>query len=121
MLYKDPKDARFYLLPKIHKRLHNVPGRPVISNSGYYAENISSFLDYDLQPLAQTIKSYIKDTNKFPKKLRSFPKLPDGIILCMMDVVGLYPNIPHEEGLFALTKRLETRKEKFVSTDTIIE
>ena len=38
---KDPKFARFYLLPKIHKRLHNVPGRPVISNCGYYTENIS--------------------------------------------------------------------------------
>ena len=38
---KDPKFARFYLLPKIHKRLHNVPGRPVIFNSGCYAENIS--------------------------------------------------------------------------------
>ena len=32
-LVKDPKFARFYLLRKIHKRLHNVPGRPVISNS----------------------------------------------------------------------------------------
>ena len=45
---KDPKFARFYLLPKIHKWLHNVPGRPVISNCGYYTENISSFLDYHL-------------------------------------------------------------------------
>ena len=23
-----------------YKRLHNVPGRPVISNSGYYKENV---------------------------------------------------------------------------------
>ena len=37
---KYPKFARFYLLPKIHKRLHNVPGRPVISNCGYYTESI---------------------------------------------------------------------------------
>ena len=44
-LVKDSKFARFYLLPKIHKRLHDVPGRPVISNCGYYTENISSFLD----------------------------------------------------------------------------
>ena len=101
---KDPKFARFYLLPKIHKRLHNVPGRPVISNSGYYTENISSFLDHHLQPLAQVVKSYIKDTNEFLKKLCSLPKSPDGIILCTMDVVGLYPNIPHEEGLSALRK-----------------
>ena len=26
----NPKPGRFYLLPKIHKRLHDVPGRPVI-------------------------------------------------------------------------------------------
>ena len=45
---EDPKFARFYLLPKIHKRLHNVPGRPVISNCGFYTENLSSFLDYYL-------------------------------------------------------------------------
>ena len=31
----NPKLGRFYLLPKIHKRLH-VPGRSVISNSGFY-------------------------------------------------------------------------------------
>ena len=33
-IMKDSKFARFYILPKIHKSLHNVPGRPVISNSG---------------------------------------------------------------------------------------
>ena len=119
-IMKDPKFARFYLLPKIHKRLHNAPGRPVISNSGYFTENISSFLDHHLQPLAQAVKSHIKDTTEFLKKLRSLPKLPDGIILCTMDVVGLYPNIPHGEDLPALRKRLGTRKEKYVSTDTII-
>ena len=46
---KDPKCDRFYLLPKIRKRLNNVPGRPVISNCGYYTENISGFLDFHLQ------------------------------------------------------------------------
>ena len=49
-IVKDPKFARFYILPKIHKRLHNVPGRPVISNSDYYTENISSFLNHHSQP-----------------------------------------------------------------------
>ena len=38
-----------------------------------------------------------------------------------MDVVGLYTNIRHEEGLSALRKRFETRKEKYVSIDTIID
>ena len=88
-----PKLGRFYLLPKIHKRLHNVPGRPVISNSGYYTENMSAFLEYHLKPIAQKIKSYIKDTNDFLRKLDALPSLPEGIILCTIDVVGLYPNI----------------------------
>ena len=101
---KDKKLARFYLLPKIHRRLHNVPCRLVITNSGHYAENISSFLDHDLQALAQAIKSYIKDTSEFLKRLRSLPKFPDHINLCSMDVVGLYANILHEEGLSALKK-----------------
>ena len=56
-LVKDRKFARFCLLPKIYKRLHDVPERPVISNCGYYTENISSFLDYHLQPLTQKVKS----------------------------------------------------------------
>ena len=105
---KNPKFGRFYLLTKIHKRLHNVPGRPVITNNGDYAENISSFLDHDLQPLAQAVKSYIKDTNEFLKILRSLPKFPDCILLCTMDVAGLDTNIPHEEGLSALRKRVES-------------
>ena len=75
-LVKDPKFARFYLLPKIHKRLHDVPGRPVILNFSYYTENISSFLDYHLQPLAQKMKLYVKDTNHFLSKLKSSVKLP---------------------------------------------
>ena len=58
-LVKDPKFARFYLSPKIHKRLHDVPGRPVISNCSFYTKSISSFLDYHLQPLAQRVKSYV--------------------------------------------------------------
>ena len=62
-LVKDPKFARFYLLPKIHKRLHNVPGIPVISNCEFYTENISSFLDHHLQPIAQKVNSFLKDTN----------------------------------------------------------
>ena len=59
-IMKDLKFARSYILPQIHKRLHNFPGRPVISNSGYYTEKISSFLDHHLQPIAQVVKSYIK-------------------------------------------------------------
>ena len=41
--------------------------------------------------------------------------------LCAIDVVGLYPNIPHEEGLIAIRNALDTRKDKTISTDSLIE
>ena len=116
-----PKFATFYLLPKIYNRLHNVPGRSVISNCGFYTENISSFLDYHLQPLAQKVKSYIKNSNHFLNKIKKLGSLPDGAILCTMDVVGLYPNIPHGEGLASLRRFLETRDNKQISSDTLTE
>ena len=120
-LVKDPKFARFYLLPKIHKRLHDVPGRPVISNCGFYNENISSFLDFHLQPLAQKVKSYIKDTNHFFRKIKELGQLPEGTILCTIDIVGLFSNIPHDEGLAFLKNVLDSRVDKQVTTDTLIE
>ena len=74
-----------------------------------------------MQPLAREVKSYIKDTNDFLKKLSSLPNLPDYIILCTVDVVGLYPNIPYDEGLSDLRKRLDLRQEKDVTTSTLVE
>ena len=120
-LTKDPKFARFYLLPKIHKRLHNVPGRPVISNYGFYTENISSFLEHHLQPIAQKVNSFIKDINHFLRKIKSLDQLPEGAILCTINAVGLYPNIPHEESLASLRKFLDARTEKKVTTETLLE
>ena len=120
-LVKHPKFAKFYLLHKIHKRLHNVPGRPVISNYGFYTENISSFLDYHLQPIAQKVNLFIKDTNHVLRKIKSLGQLPEGAILCTIDVVGLYPNIPHEEGLASLRRLLDARTEKKVTTETLVE
>ena len=93
----------------------------MISNCGYYTENISSFLDYHLQPLAQKMKSYIKDTNHFLSKLKSIRKLPQGVILCTIDVVGLYPNIPLSECLNSLRRSLELKDNKQISSGTLIE
>ena len=98
-----------------------MPGRPVISNCGYYTENTSSFLDYHLQPLVQKVKLYIKDTNHFLNRLSSLGKLSQGAILCTVDFVGLYPNIPHSEGLTSLRRVLELRDNKQISSDTLIE
>ena len=49
----------------VNKPKVNVPERPAISNSSYFTENISFFLDFYLKPLSQKVKSYVQDTNNF--------------------------------------------------------
>ena len=41
--------GKLYLLPKIHKRLHEVPRRPVISNCSTPTEKILEFLDNEMK------------------------------------------------------------------------
>ena len=59
---------KLYFLPKVHKRLTNIPGRPVISNCGTPTEKISEYLDFLLKPVMQVGWSYIKDPGDFLKK-----------------------------------------------------
>ena len=66
---KDSNLGKLYLFPKIQKSLHNVPGRLVISNCGTPTEKASEFLDYDLKPIIQTGKPYIKDSADFIDKI----------------------------------------------------
>ena len=48
-------------------------------------------------------------------------ELPENAILCTVDVVGLYPNIPNDEGLRVLFDALEKREDKAISTTTLFE
>ena len=65
-LVKDPKFARCNLLPKTHKSLHNVPGRPVISNCRFYTEYLlisrPSFTTYSSESefIHEGYKSFLK-------------------------------------------------------------
>ena len=118
---KDPKFAIFYLSLKIHKRLHNVPGRPVICNCGYDTEKISLFLDWHLEPIARKVESYTKDTNHFLRKLKRLAIFRKSTILCTIEVAGLYHNIPHKEGLASIRHHLDNGENKDVTTDTLVE
>ena len=110
-----------YLLPKIHKRLFDVPGRPVISNCGTTTEKVSEFLDHHLKPVMQSGRSYIKDTEDCLKRISALGPLPKNSILVTADVVGLYPTIPREGGLEALRERLNERPDKKVPTESLVE
>ena len=58
-----PKVPVFYTLTKIHKPTS--VGRPIISGNDGPTERISVFVDNILQPIAQSQKSYLKDTTDF--------------------------------------------------------
>ena len=48
-------------------------------------------------------------------------QLLEGAILCTIDVIGLYFNIPHEEELTSLRTFLDVRMEKKVTIETLVE
>ena len=110
-----------YFLPKIHKRLDNVPSRPVISNCGTPTEKASEFLDHHLQPIMKSGVSYIKDTNDFLFKLKNLGKIPENAFLVTADIVGLYPSIPHDEGLEVLRKQLNAFDDKSIHTEDLMK
>ena len=113
--------AKMYLLPKIHKRLSDVPGRLVISNCRMPTEKISEFLNYELKPVMQKGKWYIRDSGHFLEKIKNISTLLENAILVTADVVGLYPSIPHQPGLSALKEALESRSVKKISTENLIK
>lgn len=94
------RPARFYLLPKVHKK--GVPGRPVIFACGSATEGLSEIVDYFLQPYLPTIPSFIKGTDDFIRRIRDINVIPPGALLVTIGVVALYPSIPHTDGLQAL-------------------
>ena len=99
--------GKLYLLPKIHKRLFEVPRRPVISNCGTSTEKFSESLDSELKWVMQEGWSYIKDSGDFIKNPKNIDHIPQDAIIVTADAVGLYPSIPHDAGLEALRKALD--------------
>ena len=113
--------GKLYLLPKIHKRLSDVPGRPVISNCGTPTERISEFLDLHLKPIMRDGNSYIRDSSHFLEKIKSIRSIPNNALLVTADVVGFYPSVPHSSGLNSLRKALQKRLNKQIPTNDLVK
>ena len=70
----NPKEARFYLLPKIHKK--DIPGRPICSSITHPIANISKFVDEQIKKYVPTTMSYVRDTQHFISRLKALGKIP---------------------------------------------
>ena len=108
----------FYGLPKIHKSYSKFPPlRPICSGFKSCTARSSEWVDSVLKPAAMKTKSCIKDTTDFVLHIESLSdkeiNLTD-VFLATMNVASLYPNISHQEGIFACEKALEQRKVKSI-------
>ena len=119
LINEEPKTPKFYLNPKVHKE--NNPGRPVINSIDAPSAQISRFVDFHLQPIVQSIQSYVKDTTDFINKLSQVEDVPINTYLVTMDVKSSYTNIRHTEGIQSVAKALEDRKDENTSTRVIIK
>ena len=106
----NPKEARFYLLPKIHKK--DIPGRPICSSIQHPTAHISKFVDEHIKKYVPKTRSYVRDTQHFISRLKQLGQIPTGALLVTLDVSSLYTNIPNHEGLLAVADHLRTDPEK---------
>ena len=119
LIIDNPKCARFYPRPKIHKTYNT--RRPIVSNCSFPTERDSKYLDEILNPIVENLRSYVKDSthvlNIFENLNYTDSHRP---ILFTMDVILLYTVIPHGEGLKAIEHFLNTRNVQDPPTNTII-
>ena len=64
----NPVEARFYLLPKNHKK--NIPGRPICSSIDHPTSKITKFVDEHIKEYVPKTASYVRDTQHFISKLK---------------------------------------------------
>lgn len=109
-----PRERRFYILPKIHKNPstwtvpYEIPkGRPIVSDCGSETYQTAEFLDFFLNPLSTRHPSYVKDTCHFVNLVKNI-KAPSEFYFFSMDVASLYTNIDIEAGMTAV-KRIFSR------------
>ena len=90
------RTSRIYFLLKVHKNPMGI--RPIVSGIKYATEFLSQFVDIWLQPLMQSLPSYIRDTTHFIKMIEETP-FPKDCLMASIDVSSLYTNIIHEDGI----------------------
>ena len=108
LLEEKIQTPEFHLLPEIHKA--NNPGRPGISSVNCHTNRISECVDYYLQPEVKKLKSYVKDTTDFIKKIEAIDHVSDNSYLASLDVRSLYISIPHKETIETVKQKLKKSK-----------
>uniref|UniRef100_A0A803JPC3 Helix-turn-helix domain-containing protein n=1 Tax=Xenopus tropicalis TaxID=8364 RepID=A0A803JPC3_XENTR len=104
----------FHILPKVHKSLENVTGRPIVAGIGALNEGLSQYVDRLLIPLVLRLPTFLKDTTMCINKLADLEWKPT-YRWFTMDVTALYSSIDHTVGLDSIFYWLN-RGETFSTT-----
>ena len=115
---QQPETPKFYIRGKIHKTGN--PGRPVISSVNCHTYTNSKYVDFHLQPIVESIPSYVRDITDFLQKLGKVKNIPHDCLLVALDVKSLYTNIPNNECIKAAKEAYDNDPNKTVVTKVII-
>lgn len=106
----NPRERRFYILPKIHKDpkkwtvpFQIPPGRPIVSDCHSETYFTAEFIDHYLNPLSIRHPSYVRDTYHFISIVKNL-EIPTNSFFFSMDVDSLYTNIDIPAGLNSVKK-----------------
>ena len=104
---------RIYALFKVHKPYEQGTApdiRPIVSCSGSMMENIGIFVENYIMPHGTSHTSYLQDTPYFLRFIYEINKktsLPNDVMLVVINVIVLYNNISHNEGVNCVEKIVE--------------
>ena len=65
--------------------------------------------------------SYIRDFGDFIDEKKRIGKVPEGSFLVTADAVGLYPSIPHKEGILALKSKIKEQTSSRIPTNDLVK
>lgn len=119
LLPKYPIVATFYGLPKVHKGLTPLRGRPIVSGINSLTQNVGVYLDKVLRDFVTSLPSYTRDTTDLLCKLEDII-VDDKTIIASIDVEALYSSIPHDAGIMAIEYYLETKGRQFYAHNQLI-
>jgi hypothetical protein len=84
--------------------------RGIVSCSGTLTENIAIYVEHHIKNAGKSHSSYLEDTPDFLRHIEHLNNtqiIPDNAMLVVLDVIGLYDNIPPDEGVHCVGESLE--------------
>ena len=95
-----------YLMIKVHKKGPGLSVRPVVSDCSSVINALGKWVDIQLQPIAQGMATYFKDSYTFKETMLDTFDLRPGDRIFTSDAVGMYQNIDTDTAMLTISQHL---------------